>query len=760
MTARQCNQSKEPVVIKSVRHFRLENERDVLKRFQFRAPSLRPLIDEIEDLSSPPALVLKHLDDDLLHVSAAKKLTLLEAKYVIREVLEALAVLHEDGYVYIDIKPDNILVNHGPGKIRFTDVKLADCGSTVHKDSGHAIDGDIIGAALFRSPEAQLQLRWSTATDIWSLGTTLISLLWGENWHIFKPDVPADREHYGLKILMKHHQYFGPFPLSYKEIADEDSCTILAYAMNGVPRELMKPFALITDKEVTKKDKAFILKLMKLDPRDRPTAKDLLQDEWFRTEHIRLANSLQELQQPAQAALKSVFATTPHGVRRVALPTCCATSSWVTVRIPNGQNNKNRARTLDLETHWLLADQRFESNMCNGNSVSTPNLESCAACPKYLEDIPQCHLLKLPTELRQEIFKHLVPQEPIPSRISWGRVTNNIAARDFLCTDLQAPLIYLLLGFNREIYHEIIDVFYNTATFTIDVANVYWDRRTEPATILRTLISPQLIGSFKTSRGQWSETTGSTYRSAMMRVLNTRMGMNNRDPEVELHDLCDYVAVVVSGVLGKSRQLYDLQVSLYINEANPFPVDAVVDTKLLISPFERLRRVQKPQLMGLFCKQRPIYQTDQCLDGDNQTYDRSIPPHVPNPVPVFFPGILGFKTLSNNWQRRLASKGPSNILPNSPMTNMFVQFKALYNEIAAIMPNAIRNDRQCFLHRARLAREKEDVVAFRAVAAELVGCWRYRLQLQDTERRIVDQALQRVADADIYPPGFKRRDTE
>lgn len=82
------NQSEEPVVIKSIRHFRLENERDVLKRFQSRTPSLRPLIDEIEDLPRPPALALKHLDDDLLHVSATEKLTSLEIRYVIRKVLK------------------------------------------------------------------------------------------------------------------------------------------------------------------------------------------------------------------------------------------------------------------------------------------------------------------------------------------------------------------------------------------------------------------------------------------------------------------------------------------------------------------------------------------------------------------------------------------------------------------------------------------------------------------------------------------------
>lgn len=94
------NLSNQTVVIKSVRHFRLENERDILNRFQSRTPSLRPLLDEIEDPSDPPALVLKHLDDDLLNASAARRLTRLEIKYVAKSILEALKVLHEDGYVH------------------------------------------------------------------------------------------------------------------------------------------------------------------------------------------------------------------------------------------------------------------------------------------------------------------------------------------------------------------------------------------------------------------------------------------------------------------------------------------------------------------------------------------------------------------------------------------------------------------------------------------------------------------------------------
>lgn len=73
---------------------------------------------------------------------------------------------------FADIKLDNILVNYrqGQGDIRFTDVQLADCGNTVPADSAYAKDGYMIGAPIWRSPEAHLRTGWGTSTDIWSFG--------------------------------------------------------------------------------------------------------------------------------------------------------------------------------------------------------------------------------------------------------------------------------------------------------------------------------------------------------------------------------------------------------------------------------------------------------------------------------------------------------------------------------------------------------------------------------------------------------------
>lgn len=74
----------------------------------------------------------------------------------------------------IDVKPNNILVNYGRDSARFDDVQLGDCGDTCMIDpNADPLEGHVIGAAIFRSPEAMLNLRWKAPTDIWSFGATV-----------------------------------------------------------------------------------------------------------------------------------------------------------------------------------------------------------------------------------------------------------------------------------------------------------------------------------------------------------------------------------------------------------------------------------------------------------------------------------------------------------------------------------------------------------------------------------------------------------
>lgn len=69
----------------------------------------------------------------------------------------------------IDLKPDNVLSNYGNNVTRFSRVTLGD------PNAGPLEESHVISAAIFRSPEVQLNLRWGPPTDIWSLGATVRS---------------------------------------------------------------------------------------------------------------------------------------------------------------------------------------------------------------------------------------------------------------------------------------------------------------------------------------------------------------------------------------------------------------------------------------------------------------------------------------------------------------------------------------------------------------------------------------------------------
>ncbi|EPE36450.1 Protein kinase-like (PK-like) [Glarea lozoyensis ATCC 20868] len=275
-------------IVKTAPQGRLENERQILKRFHGHA-SIRQLIDEV---MHPPCLILQHLDADVLHASHLKTLEPADVKFVAKRVLQAIAALHEAGYTHTDIKPDNIFVNYGTGASRFSDVRLGDFGDVLRVDPKEylkiGLDGPHVGAAIFRSPEAMLQLRWGQSTDIWSYGATLISLIWGLNWQMFKPDpsdATSDDSGYIIHIIIKQLVYFGPTPKSFIEIMpmkDTERWTVLAAATQWIiDNNKGKSFKYIEDECLTEEDREFLLRVMKFDSRDRPTARELLGDKWF-----------------------------------------------------------------------------------------------------------------------------------------------------------------------------------------------------------------------------------------------------------------------------------------------------------------------------------------------------------------------------------------------------------------------------------------------------------------------------------------------
>lgn len=95
---------------------------------------------------------------------------------------------------------------------------------------------------------------------------------------VYQPDLGSQLPHirarrarhelYDTKVVVLQHQFFGPFPISYKQIADEDTQKVILGIMSTVPPEEMKPFQRVGAREICNEDKTFSLKIMKLDPRD------------------------------------------------------------------------------------------------------------------------------------------------------------------------------------------------------------------------------------------------------------------------------------------------------------------------------------------------------------------------------------------------------------------------------------------------------------------------------------------------------------
>ncbi|KAL8966903.1 MAG: hypothetical protein Q9197_005725 [Variospora fuerteventurae] len=263
------------VLIKTAPPTRLENEIEALKLCRGHK-SVRQLVDVIDN---PQSLVLEYLDKTLYEASCEQKLDRWDVKRAVKSALLGLAILHAHKRAHTDIKPNNILVNKDTGNARFGTIQLGDLGDSVSEDTNTNNGEHIISAPIYRAPEVMLNARWSVAVDIWSLGATTICYLLRR--HLFVPHVlePGD-EFFALAVLILQNKYFGPFPEKFFQLLDDEGAAVLRYVL-GQCGEETQLFAKTDPGTINSEDKEFILYLMKPDPRDRPSATEVLMHPWL-----------------------------------------------------------------------------------------------------------------------------------------------------------------------------------------------------------------------------------------------------------------------------------------------------------------------------------------------------------------------------------------------------------------------------------------------------------------------------------------------
>lgn len=183
---------------------------------------------------------------DLLGLLQERCLTPKECSRVIRKVVRAVAYLHRNNIIHMDVKCDNVLL--GTKIDPFSVVKLADFGLSKKCVLGEKLPKQFLGgSAWYSAPEVLRQESGvSHACDVWSIGVCAYCCL------------------------------VGSFPFGSSE--EDDLMFLISSVLNDIERSTVSRLSIMRDGD----ERKFIENCFRIVPGERPTSMELKEYSWVR----------------------------------------------------------------------------------------------------------------------------------------------------------------------------------------------------------------------------------------------------------------------------------------------------------------------------------------------------------------------------------------------------------------------------------------------------------------------------------------------
>ncbi|XP_025158193.1 calcium/calmodulin-dependent protein kinase type 1 isoform X2 [Harpegnathos saltator] len=178
----------------------LENEIKVLRRLTH--PNIVQLLETFED-KHKVYLVMELVTGGELFDRIVEKgsYTEKDASGLIRQVLEAVDYMHDQGVVHRDLKPENLLY-YSPDED--SKIMISDFGLSKMEDSG--IMATACGTPGYVAPEVLAQKPYGKAVDVWSIGVISYILLCG-----YPPFYDENDANLFAQILKGEFEFDSPY---------------------------------------------------------------------------------------------------------------------------------------------------------------------------------------------------------------------------------------------------------------------------------------------------------------------------------------------------------------------------------------------------------------------------------------------------------------------------------------------------------------------------------------------------------------------